>query len=149
MKSRKERAMDLEKVIARIGELVGDVVAQFKAVKVQRKGFIKQLWTWAVATYELVKGVVLAVEQAAQEFGGLTGAQKKEVIVTYLNRAIDIPVLPEFVEKWVFSYLVDKAVQFWNTYTRSHSWPLEVLGTAQDVIGFAKDVLAEPEPADA
>lgn len=42
----------------------------------------------------------------------LTGAQKKAMAVDLLNACIDIPMLPEFVEKKIFTSVVGLIIEF-------------------------------------
>ena len=42
----------------------------------------------------------------------LTGAQKKEMATELLNAVIDIPMLPEFVEKKIFTKVVGLIIEF-------------------------------------
>jgi len=60
--------------------------------------------------FSAVLGVVDVVERVADEVGNWTSADKKKVAVEAVNRLIDIPYLPEFVEAKVFELLIEFAV---------------------------------------
>jgi len=61
---------------------------------------------------ELVKTVIEKVEF----YKDLTGEQKREIAVGVLNKAVDIPMLPEFMEERVFGLLVDVTVNLLNNF---------------------------------
>jgi len=62
--------------------------------------------------------IVSQVEQNAEVIKAddaqenLTGAQKKAMAVGLLNACIDIPMLPEFVEKKIFTSVVGLIIEF-------------------------------------
>lgn len=51
--------------------------------------------------------IVKVVEEAAGQFEGLDGEAKRKVAATVLNRLIDIPIVPESVEQWVFEAVIN------------------------------------------
>ena len=61
---------------------------------------------------ELVKTVIEKVEF----YKDLTGEEKREIAVGVLNKAVDIPMLPEFMEERVFGLLVDVTVNLLNNF---------------------------------
>lgn len=67
-----------------------------------------------ILVYETVSGLVLAVEEIAHDLGEVSGADKKKALIEFLNEAIDIPYVPEFVEAWIFGFAVDTAVGKFN-----------------------------------
>jgi len=65
--------------------------------------------------FGLVIPLVLArVEAARGNVSALTGEEKKDVAVKVLNKFIDLPVLPEFIEAKVIGMAVDWFVSFFN-----------------------------------
>lgn len=60
--------------------------------------------------------IVSVVEQAGAEFKELHGEDKMKVAATVLNRIIDIPMIPESVEQWVFESLIQFAVDNLNYF---------------------------------
>jgi hypothetical protein len=58
--------------------------------------------------------VLTRVEEARGNVSALTGEEKKEVAVKVLNKFINLPVLPEFIEAKVIGMAVDWFVGFFN-----------------------------------
>ena len=56
------------------------------------------------------------IEIVEKEFGAGNGATKKEKAVNILNNLVDIPVIPEFMEKKVFGIVIDLVVFIFNKY---------------------------------
>lgn len=50
----------------------------------------------------------------------VTSANKKEAAVKLINKLVDIPYLPEFVEAQIFGAIVDTVVFLYNEYSL---WP--------------------------
>ena len=61
--------------------------------------------------------VVERVLWAEKELKGKTGAEKRAVVVAKLNEIIDLPWVPEWVEKKVIGWLVDLACEKLNILT--------------------------------
>ncbi|HSA06130.1 MAG TPA: hypothetical protein P5556_03015 [Candidatus Gastranaerophilales bacterium] len=45
-----------------------------------------------------------------------SGKQKKEIVIETINKIIDIPVIPEFLEEQAFSLIIDLIVFIFNKY---------------------------------
>jgi hypothetical protein len=56
------------------------------------------------------------VQQAEKLYGANTGNTKKEFVLNSINSLVDIPVLPEALEKRILEILIDLAVYIFNTY---------------------------------
>jgi len=65
---------------------------------------------------DLLQSVIVEVEKTAQEVGGMLGAEKKELAVAILNKLIDIPILPEWVEAKVIEYIIDVVIALMNKW---------------------------------
>lgn len=103
----------VQKIKERLQEEMGEAAALLKAAFQKLKSF--KLAKAVVLAYDAVTGVVNAVEEIAHELGGVTGAQKKQAATEFLNEAIDIPLVPEFIEAWVFGFCIDQAVAKLNS----------------------------------
>lgn len=53
---------------------------------------------------------------AEKEFGAGEGKSKKEMVVNTVNKVVDIPVIPELIEKKIFDVIVDLIVFIFNKY---------------------------------
>jgi len=62
----------------------------------------------------LVMFLAGVIEMAARTFEGMTGPDKKEVLVRVINRLIDIPFVPENVEGWAIEMLIDQVIDWLN-----------------------------------
>ncbi len=62
----------------------------------------------------LIPAVIFRVEQIREAGAPLSGSEKKAVAVLTLNRLINLPIVPEFVEEKIFQWAVDWFVEFFN-----------------------------------
>lgn len=87
------------------------IIEQIKAQFAETKQKIADNGGWDVGdfrdVYEAFVGIVMAIEQAASELGGLTEDEKKEVLSRTLNWFIDLPWIPESLEGVAFDLLVN------------------------------------------
>ncbi len=102
----------VEQIKERLRAELGGASAALKAAFGQLKKF--QISKGVVLAYDAITGVVAAVEEISEQLGGVSGAQKKRAVVEWLNEAIDIPLMPEFIEAWLFDFCVDQAVSKLN-----------------------------------
>lgn len=61
------------------------------------------------------------IEMAARKFEGLTGPDKKKVLVKVINRLVDIPYVPENIEGWAIEMLIDQVIS-WINKVRGKKW---------------------------
>lgn len=93
----------------------------------------------AIALWNICKAVVLIIEEFAQSVGGIPGAEKREAAVEFINKHVNIPILPEFIEALVIGKVVDWAVaEFNNLYGRR--WFQEIFQTAIALIRLVKTI---------
>ncbi len=109
---------EIDRVVAWVMARVGVVIRQMKLV-IRKADFGSILAAVAL--------IVSVVEEAAKEFKGLDGEQKKKVAATVLNRLIDIPYVPETVEGWMFGMLIDWVVDALNV----DEWKLLAVAEAE------------------
>lgn len=110
----------------------GDPVV--KAYIEQIVAYLTQIWAvvsskkaWTLrAVYMAIADVVVFVEAIARDSKVLTGEQRRDAAVQALNQVINIPVLPEFLERRLFGILVDAIVQTLNRFL-GHEWINRVL----------------------
>lgn len=69
----------------------------------------------------LVPAVIVRVEQIREAGAPLSGPEKKAVAATVLNRLVNLPIVPEFVEQKIFEAAVDWFVEFFNR-SYGHKW---------------------------
>lgn len=93
-------------------ELVNLVMEKAGALIVQLKLALQKRDFFSIVAAVMI--VVKVVEEVASGFKGLTGADKKKAAIEIINRLIDVPIVPESVEEWVISFLVDKVVGWLN-----------------------------------
>lgn len=77
-------------------------------------------WTPA-ALMGLLPDAILAVEKVAPAVGGLTGEEKKKLAVDLINKAVDIPYLPEWVEGKILNIVIDLIIATINKWL-GHAW---------------------------
>lgn len=95
----------LMKTIGPIGDKFQDIFNSFNFLKLMN----------------LVIYLAGMIELAAKTFEGLTGPDKKKVLVRYLNRVIDMPVVPEIVEGWAIEFMIDQVIG-WLNKLKGHKW---------------------------
>jgi len=96
-----------------MNDLVEQVYSDVKELIEALKEFKGKSWTEMIPLFvELVKAVIEKVEF----YKDLTGEEKREIAVGVLNKAVDIPMLPEFMEERVFGLLVDVTVNLLNNF---------------------------------
>jgi len=93
----------------------------------------------AIALFNICKAVVLIIEEYAQEIGGIPGPEKREAAVEFINKYVNIPILPEFVEALVIGKVVDWAVAEFNTLYGKR-WFQEIFQTAIALIRLIKTI---------
>jgi len=57
-----------------------------------------------------------AVKQAELKFGGGEGINKRKFAIDVINAVVDVPFIPEFIEKEIIGLLVDFCVHFYNKW---------------------------------
>jgi hypothetical protein len=94
----------------RMADLV-PVIEQIKAEFAEAKQKIADNGGWDVGDfkdiYEAFVGIVVAVETAAAEVGGMTESEKKEAVSSTLNWMVDLPWIPEAMEDMAFDLIVN------------------------------------------
>lgn len=85
----------------------------------------KKAWTLR-AVYMAIADVVVYIESVARETRALTGKQRRDAAVRALNQVINIPILPESLERRLFGILVDAVIQTLNRFL-GHDWINHVL----------------------
>ena len=70
---------------------------------------------------DILQATLVEVEKTANEVGGLPGEQKKKLAVEIINKIVDIPVIPEWVEAKIIEYIIDIMIGFFNKHF-SHAW---------------------------
>lgn len=95
---------------------MADITAVVKAVEASLASLadefkqVKTLW----GAVKMVPHVVEAVEVAVVTVGPLTGPEKKQVAVIVLDDLVDIPLLPDSVERVIIGWAVDLVVHVAN-----------------------------------
>jgi len=64
------------------------------------------------------KELVNAIIEVEKNFIDLpkSGKQKKEKVIELINKMVDIPIIPEFIEKKIFDIIVDLVIFIFNEY---------------------------------
>jgi hypothetical protein len=87
------------------------VIEQIKVLFADTKLKLADNGGWDVGdfrdVYEAFIGIAVAIEAASSELGGLTEAEKKQVLANTLNWMIDLPWVPDPLEGVVFDLLVN------------------------------------------
>ena len=80
----------------------------------------KKAWTLR-SVYMAIADVIVFIESISRETRALSGKQRRDAAVRALNQVINIPILPEALEKRLFGVLVDAVVQTLNRFL-GHDW---------------------------
>lgn len=93
------------------------------------------------------KWIVEQVLWAEQNLKGKSGAEKRETLIEKFCDWIDVPYVPEFVERpikrWVAGYFVDLAVEKWNWLT---NWAFEDVAATPEQVDKVAACLETPIP---
>jgi hypothetical protein len=96
------------------------VVEQLKTILVSTKARIADNDGWDVGdaadVFEAIVLVATAVDQFASEFGALTSDEKKQVAVDTLDSLIDVPIVPDWLERATFGVLFDLTIFILNKF---------------------------------
>ncbi len=95
-------------------ELANKVVLEIKEIRdvIEEDSQEKK---WYETVYKAIPFVIQTVEDFALNYKtDLKGADKKALAVSLLNKAIDIPYVPEWAEAKLFSFGVELIVKFFN-----------------------------------
>lgn len=65
---------------------------------------------------DTIQIVLTEVEKLGKAVEGMTGQEKKDLAVEIINKQIDIPFLPEFVEAKLISQVIDIVVGYLNKW---------------------------------
>ena len=57
-----------------------------------------------------------AVKQAELKFPGGEGINKRKFAIDVINAVVDVPFIPEFIEKEIIGLLVDFCIWIYNRY---------------------------------
>ena len=95
-------AVTIEDIIAQ----AGDIISKYKNKELS---FVKMV-------VEVVKLVESIASELNTEIGDLTveGKTKKEIAVILINKAVDIPFVPESTEAWLIGSVIDIVVGWLN-----------------------------------
>lgn len=75
-----------------------------------------ELWN-SFSFYKLMNVVIFlagCIEQALSMIKDLDGESKKDVLVGVINRLVDVPLVPEYVEGWAIEITIDQVISWLN-----------------------------------
>ena len=102
--------------------------------KRNKNKILKKVWDEAEDAYEEIKALegfhvshiwkfIVIVAQNIEDLSeNLTGTEKKELATIIVNKLIDIPIVPEWMEEKVFALLIDVIVESFNSIFGKNSW---------------------------
>ena len=70
---------------------------------------------------DILQATLVEIEKTSEAIGVLTGEQKKRLAVLIINKIVDIPVIPEWIEGKIIEYIIDIMIGFFNKHF-SHAW---------------------------
>ena len=106
----------VDEFVARVEELLTPIWAETQAIHGVN----------LTAYAALIHPTVQAVEEVSSEFGGMSGPEKRDGAIKVLNKFVDIPLVPEWLEDNVIGFAIDALVASWNKI-RGKLWPREIL----------------------
>jgi len=95
---------EINKLVGLINESIADVVSEFRGLA----GFD------IPGLVRVIRSVVISVETAVKELGVYSSDDKQRAAVIVLNQAVNIPMVPEWLEGKVFGFVVDVVVNIVN-----------------------------------
>ena len=102
-----------------------EIAQKIYAILCDKIGEIKKIEKWNteafLGVFQLTLQTVKEVEAWMPEFKPLTSEQKKKVAVEVLNKFIDIPFVPDWLEDNFIAIGVDKVVDLLNKLF-GHDW---------------------------
>ena len=109
-----------------IEEAIQSFLANAKVIKasVEEIGKIDSLGKVFEAGKEitkLIKAIVALIERVQREFGGISGKERKKLVVQTIDNLIKLPFFLEAIDGLVIGFMVDNAVD-WINDKYGHEW---------------------------
>lgn len=124
----------VEEIIERLRTMLSEAITALREAKITKPVQA------AMIIYIVVRSVVLAIEDLAQELGGIPGEQKRQAAIEFINKHVNIPVLPEWVEAMIIGEIVDFVVAEFNELY-GHRWARDLIKQALILLGLLKRLL--------
>ena len=113
--------------------LIAELLVGFGDLKI-KLGRIGNFNTESVKqAYEVITEVIKMVEEYSDKIKALTGSEKKDLAVTAINKIVDIPFIPEFVEGALIGWSIDLAVELLNK-VGGQDWLTSLFGDKEPVV---------------
>jgi len=106
--------MSNKNVFENIIEDMQSKIEELKAIEDWNLESVKLVW-------EIILGIIERVEFYSEELETMTAEEKKDMAAEVLNKLIDIPYVPEFLEEKLFDFAIDGLVHVLNNLF-GHKW---------------------------
>jgi hypothetical protein len=103
-----------DNVFENILEDLKENIELLKAIEKWNLEAVKLVW-------DIMLGVIERIEFYSEELEDLNSEEKKDMAAELLNKLIDIPYMPEWLEAKLFDFSIDGAVQILNNLF-GHKW---------------------------
>jgi hypothetical protein len=71
--------------------------------------------------WDIILGIIERIEFYSEELETMTSEDKKDMAVKLVNKLVDIPYIPEFLEEKLFDFVIDGLVHVLNGLF-GHKW---------------------------